>query len=76
MKASHIVKGESLGFFGLTWVRKGVYISYTCVAAYSTNLQMKSAQPKFHLDIINNDIIETMFLNMFFNGQLKAMPPK
>lgn len=23
-----------------------------------------------------DDIIETMFLNMFFNGQLKAMPPK
>jgi len=23
-----------------------------------------------------DDIIETLFLNMFFNGQLKAMPPK
>lgn len=24
----------------------------------------------------SDDIIETLFLNMFFNGQLKAMPPK
>jgi len=36
---------------------------------------MKSAT-KISLGHHRDDIIETMFLNIFFNGQLKDMPPK
>ena len=36
----------------------------------------KNAISKIALGHHQNDIVETFFLNMFFNGQLKTMPPK
>ena len=36
----------------------------------------KIAASKIALGHHKDDIVETFFLNMFFNGQLKAMPPK
>ena len=36
----------------------------------------KNAISKIALGHHQDDIVETFFLNMFFNGQLKAMPPK
>lgn len=36
----------------------------------------KIAASKIALGHHQDDIVETFFLNMFFNGQLKAMPPK
>jgi len=36
----------------------------------------KSGVNKIALGHHMNDIVETLFLNMFFNAQLKAMPPK
>lgn len=39
---------------------------------YADKLEANRIALGHHLD----DIVETLFLNMFFNGQLKAMPPK
>ncbi len=36
----------------------------------------KNRMSKIALGHHQDDIVETFFLNMFFNGQLKAMPPK
>ena len=40
------------------------------------NFADKIGATKIALGHHRDDIIETLFLNMFFNGQLKAMPPK
>lgn len=40
------------------------------------NFADKIGASKIALGHHSDDIIETLFLNMFFNGQLKSMPPK
>ena len=47
-------------------LRRGIL--YTCAD--------RNAVTKIALGHHRDDIMETLFLNMFYNGQLKAMPPK
>lgn len=49
---------------------------YVCVVAYYMILPKKNNVAKIALGHHCDDIIETFFLNLFYNGSIKAMPAK
>src|SRR3546814_19007364 len=58
-------EGKTTCSLGSRW-RRGTL--YTCAD--------QSGATKMALGHHRDDIVETFFLNMFYNGSLKAMPPK
>ena len=50
--------------------------AHACVEVFYIRFAEKIGASKIALGHHQDDIVETFFLNMFFNAQLKAMPPK
>ena len=56
--------------------RPPAHCARVCAAGSSTARPGSSGATKIALGHHRDDIIETLFLNMFFGGRIKAMPPK
>ncbi len=84
----HIVEKDTYSVvrWSRNWCRKArppARCARVCVAARCIPSPTKSVRPRWPWGTIAtisskpfDDIVETFFLNMFYNGSLKAMPPK
>ena len=75
----HIVEQDTYNIVkekNSSWKKRLVHYALACVAVFLYNTAQELGANKIALGHHMDDLVETMFMNMFHGSRLKTMPPK